>query len=332
MAAPRTYARPMPLGRPSLRGRSVAVTGGAGFIGSHVVDRLIRERPDRIVVVDDLSLGREANLLAARRAHDGVRLYRRDASRLTALREIVRRERVDVLFSLATVPLPASHVRPARTVNVIVRLASAAVEIARLGEIGALVHCSSSEVYGSAVRLPMAESHPLHAMTPYAAAKAAADLVVRSYWETFDIDAAIVRPFNTYGPRQNDRRFAAVIPATLRRIQAGRAPIIHGHGRQTRDLTYVTDVADAIVRAYLAPAARRRVTNVGSGFETSVADLVRRISELAGGVRPPVHTAARRADVSRQRADASAARALLGFRPRVPLDEGLARTVRWYLS
>lgn len=318
--------------RPSLRGRSVAVTGGAGFIGSHVVDRLVRERPERIVVIDDLSLGREANLVDARRAHERVRLYRSDASQLDQLRRIARRERVEILFSLATIPLPASHVRPARTVRVIVHLATAAAELARAGDVGSVIHCSSSEVYGSAVRLPMAETHPLGALTPYAAAKAAADLVVRSYWETFDIDAAIVRPFNTYGPRQNDRRYAGVIPATLRRIARRQAPVIHGHGRQTRDLTYVTDVADAIVGAYLQRSTRRRVLNVGSGRETTIADLVRALSEFAGSARPPIHDDARRADVSRQRADATAARKILGFRPRVPLEEGLARTVRWYLS
>ena len=326
MAAER---RPLRL---TLRGRSVAVTGGAGFIGSHLVDRLVDYGPRRIVVIDDLSLGRRANLNDARRRHEGIRLYVADASRARVLSGILRKERIDVLFSLATNPLPASHVHPLRTVDRIVRLATVAAELARRGEFRTLIHCSSSEVYGTAIDAPMSEAHPLAPRTPYAAAKAAADLIIRSYWETFDIDATIVRPFNAYGPRQNEADYAAVVPATLRRIREGRRPVIFGDGTQTRDLTFVKDTARALVDAYRKPQTRRRVINIGSGREITIAELVSRIGGLAGRALPPMHAAERKADVRRLVADVSLAQELIGFRTRTPVDVGLRRTVAWYLA
>ncbi len=212
----------------TVAGKSVLVTGGAGFIGSHVVDRLVDRGARRIVVVDNLWLGTRENLRTARSRHRRIRLYVADATRLRTLREIVRREEVEVVFSLATIPLPASHERPRWAAETITRMALVVAELARLGEFQTLVQCSSSEVYGSAVRVPMTEDHTLNPLTPYAAAKAAADLVVRSYWETFDIDATIIRPFNTYGPRQNARGYAGVVPITLRRIRSGLPPVVFG--------------------------------------------------------------------------------------------------------
>lgn len=317
---------------PTLRGASVLVTGGAGFVGSHLVDRLVDKGPRRIAVLDNLWIGSRENLNEARRRHAGVRLYEADATSLTAFRDVLRRERVDVVFDLATWPLPASLTRPRQSAEQISRMATVAAELCRLGEFQTLVHCSSSEAYGTAQQVPMTEQHPLNPETPYAAGKAAADLVIRSYWETFDIDATIVRPFNTYGPRQADGLYPGVIPATLRRIRDGKAPIIFGDGQQTRDYTFVTDTADALIGAYLAPQTRRRVINVGSGTEISIGDLVTTIARLAGHAVAPVHVDERKADVRRLVADTTLARELFGFVPRVPLDEGLRRTVKWYLG
>lgn len=317
---------------PSLRGRSVLVTGGAGFIGSHLVDRLVEEGPRRIVVVDNLWLGKRSNLAAARKRHPAVRLHVADAASQTALREIIRRERVEVVFSLATIPLPASHARPRWAADRITRMATVAAELCRLGEFATLMHCSSSEAYGTAVTVPMSEEHPLGALTPYAAAKAAADLVTRSYWETFGIDAAVVRPFNNYGPRQNEGDWAGVVPLTLRRLREGERPVIYGDGAQTRDFIFVEDTAHALVRAYLEPRTRRRIINVASGHEITIADLIERLSALMGRSFDPIYRPERAADVHRHVADVSLARELLGFAPRVGIDEGLRRTVEWYLS
>lgn len=318
-------------GKLSLRGASVVVTGGAGFIGSHLVDRLVREEPRRIDVIDDLWLGRRANLRDAVK-RGPVRLHIMDATSLAAVREVMRSARTDVVFDLATIPLPASLVRPRWAYERIVRLATVCVELARLGAYETLIHCSSSEVYGTAMRVPMSERHPLDAVTPYAAAKAAADLLVSAYWRTYGIDAAIVRPFNTYGPRQNRGDWAGVIPLMLDRIARGEPPQIQGDGSQTRDFLYVTDVADAILRAYQEPASRRRVLNIASGREVRIARLTALLLRLTRSRARAVHLPARAGDVRRHLGDASAAKRVLGFKPKVGLEEGLSRTVRWYAT
>ncbi len=319
------------MAEPTLRGRSVIVTGGAGFIGSHLVDRLIGEDPAKITVVDNLWLGKRANLADARR-RSGVDLRVVDAASWTAMRKVLRRTQADVVFGLATIPLPASLARPRWATDRIVRMATVLAELVRLGEYGTLVYCSSSEAYGTAARVPMTEEHPYDVETPYAAAKAAGDLIVRSYWRTFGIDAVIVRPFNTYGPRQNDGDWAGIVPLTLRRLRDGVPPVIEGDGKQTRDLLYVSDTVEALVRAYRVTASRQRVVNVASGVEVSVLDIVRRLCRIAGYRGEIVHAPPRPADVRRHRGDATLARELLGFRPRVRLAEGLRRTVAWYLG
>ncbi|MBI4349626.1 MAG: GDP-mannose 4,6-dehydratase [Elusimicrobia bacterium] len=315
-----------------LKGLSVVVTGGAGFIGSHLVDRLIEEEVGRITVIDSMWLGRRENLADAMARRPDLVLEVLDASRPVALRNAIRRARPDVAFALATVPLLASHERPRWSTEMILKLTTVLVDLARTGDLGRLVHCSSSEVYGSAVHVPMTEDHPLLPETPYAAAKAAADLIVRSYWETFDIDATIVRPFNTYGPRQNDRRYAGLIPVTLRRIQRGDPPIVYGDGEQTRDFTHVSDTVDGLVRAAVAPASRRMVINVASGREVSVNSLVAMLLQLSGSDLVPIRMPERIADVRRHLADITVARETIAFASRVDLAQGLGETVRWYLD
>lgn len=307
------------------------MTGGAGFIGSHLVDRLIRERPARVVVIDNLRCGNRANLAGAL-GRSGVELRVIDATSQLAVRAALRRAKADVVFGLATIQLVASLVKPRWAADQIMRMATVLAELARLGEYQTLVYCSSSEVYGTAVRVPMSETHPYNVETPYAAAKAAGDLVVRSYWRTFGIDATIVRPFNTYGPRQTDGDYAPIIPLTIRRLREGSPPVIQGDGRQTRDYLYVTDSADAIVRAYRAPATRGRVVNVASGIEVSIAEIVGRLCRLMRYKGEITYVPTRLGDVRRHRGDASVARALLGFRPRITLTQGLRRTVSSYLE
>jgi UDP-glucose 4-epimerase len=308
------------------------VTGGAGFIGSHLVDRILEEGPRKLTVIDNLWLGRRENLRDAKRAFPALKLQVIDATSFPAMKAAMKTAAADVVFDLATIPLPASLSRPRWAAERIYRMATVISELARLEAFTTLIHCSSSEAYGTAIEAPMSEEHPLNVETPYAAAKAAGDLVVRSYWQTFGIDACTVRPFNNYGPRQNDRAHAAIIPKVLRGIQQGVVPTIAGDGEQTRDFMYVTDTAEALLRAFEVNDARHRVMNVGSGRETSVNDLIRRLCALTGFKEAPRYQPARIGDVRRHLADVALARKVLGFDPKVDLDEGLKRTVEWYLA
>jgi UDP-glucose 4-epimerase len=316
----------------SLAGRGVLVTGGAGFIGSHLVERIARDAPRRLVVVDNLFLGREENLAEARRQFPGLKLYTQDAADYDAMGAIIAAEGIDVVFNLAIVPLPASLVNPRWTVDHNVALTTVPCELQRQGYFQTLVHFSSSEAYGSAAYVPMDERHPTVPSTPYAASKVAGDHVVLAYRETYGADAAVVRPFNNFGPRQNAGAYAGIIPIVVGHALRGEPIVIFGDGEQTRDFVFVRDTADAAVRIYEQPATRGRVINVASGTETSVNVLVRELLAALDCDVPIVHEAARPGDVRRHAGATELARELIGFTPSTDLRSGLVETVAWYRS
>jgi UDP-glucose 4-epimerase len=188
-------------------------------------------------------------------------------------------------------------------------------------------------VYGTAQRAPMDEDHPLHPHTPYAAAKAATDWTVLSYGGTFGLDVVLVRPFNTYGERQNDGAYAGLIPIVVRRVLAGEPVLVHGDGEQTRDMTYVSDTVAGTLAAAVSAEAVGGTFNLGHGSESSVNAMVAAILAALDRPEHPIeHVAPRPGDVRRLLADTSRARAAFGYAPRVSLEDGLARTVRWYVS
>ncbi len=212
-----------------------------------------------------------------------------------------------------------------------VGLALVPCELLRAGAFETLIHVSSSEAYGSAAYVPMDEVHPPVPSTPYAASKLAGDQVVLSYQHTFGLDAAIIRPFNNFGPRQNAGSYAGIIPIVVQRATAGEPIEIYGDGEQTRDFVFVRDTADAIVRMYEEPATRGRIVNVASGREVSVNALVRLLLEAVGTDVPVRHVDARPGDVRRHWASIDLARELIGYEPRTSLRDGLVETVAWYL-
>lgn len=313
--------------RPTIRGSGILVTGGAGFIGSTLVDRLLDEGAREVVVIDNLFCGREENLKDA--ISRGVTLYKDDAEIATSLEYIFERHSVDIVFNCATKALNYSFLNPANAFDTNVRIALNLLELQRKGRFKTLCHFSTSEVYGTAVYEPMDEAHPRNPTTTYAAGKAAADLAVESYIRMFGVDAVIVRPFNNYGPRQNYQGYlAGVIPVTAYRIARGGVPEIHGTGTQSRDFIYVDDTVDAVVKVYPLLKAGESV-NISTDGQVAIGDVVTRVAGLMGFRGEILRKEARASDVLCHNASNEKIKSLIDYRL-TPFDEGLARTIDWY--
>jgi UDP-glucose 4-epimerase len=314
---------------PVIKGKRVLVTGGAGFIGSHLVDSLVEAGAEHIVVVDNFFLGNEANLAQSR---EHIVLYRDDASDWGTMNAIVKSEKIEVIFNLATIALNYSFFNPYTAYMVNVNLADTMLRLLRENAYKTLIHVSSSEAYGTALYSPMDEAHPLNPTTPYAAGKAAADLMIESFYNMEPhLDISIIRPFNNYGPRQNlVGQLAAIIPATARRIKNGEMPVIEGDGLQTRDFIYVTDTARALIKAYEAEESRRKVINLGTGIELPICDLIEGICNFYNYEGKIDRRPERPADVRRLCASSELAKKVLGFEPIISFNEGLHLTLKWY--
>ena len=305
----------------------VLVTGGGGFIGSHLVERLVSLGATTRVLVRYTSSG-TWGWLDDSPVKSQMDVFAGDICDRDVLARAM--QGVETVFHLAAlIGIPYSYDAPASYLRTNVEGTLAALQTALAAGVRRVVHTSTSEVYGTALHVPIDERHPLQTQSPYSASKAGADLMATAFHRSFGLDVVTVRPFNTYGPRQSAR---AVIPTIITQALAGSA-IRLGHLSPTRDFTYVADTVDAFVRAADAPDATGQVFNIGSGQEISVGDLVRTIQAITGTTVPVVTDAARdrpeASEVERLCADASRARATLGWSPRYRLVEGLTETVAW---
>ena len=314
--------------RESLANKTILVTGGAGFIGSHLVDLLLKEGAAHVVVIDNMFLGSEDNLIDAM-ASGKVTLYRDDAELSTSLEYIFARHAIDVVFNLATKALNYSFLNPANAFDTNVKVALNLLVLQRRGLFKTLCHFSTSEVYGTAVYEPMDELHPRNPTTTYAAGKAAADMAVESYVRMFDVDAFIVRPFNNYGPRQNHKgMLAGVIPMTAVKLMTGVAPEIHGDGTQSRDFIYVTDTVDAVLKLYrLQPSGE--TVNISTDNQISINELIPRICSYFGYSGDIVRKEGRKSDVLCHNASNEKVKSLIDYQL-TSFDEGLDLTLEWY--
>lgn len=306
------------------------VVGGAGFVGSHLVDLLLKHGAEKVVVVDNMHLGTLENLYSAMQTKKAI-VYREDARYFSALDNIIDREKTEVIFNLAVKCLPYGFVDPEGSFMTGVEIAQNLANLLRKRKYQRLIHFSSSEAYGTAKRVPMSESHPLDPTTPYGAGKAAADLLLQSYYKLFNVELSIIRPFNLYGPRQNMEAYAAVIPVTINRILHSKKPIVEGDGLQTRDFTYVEDAAEAAIKLMSCESAIGNVVNIGQNREYSIHEVVSTICNELNYPQDQIEYAkARPCDVRRLFADVSLAKDLIGYAPHVSFGEGIKLTVKWF--
>lgn len=314
--------------RPTLTDQVVVVTGGAGFIGSHLVDRILKKNPKEVIIIDNMFLGLESNLHEALQ-DSRVVLYKEDIEFVSSLEYIFSKHKPDVVFNCATKALNYSFLNPAGAYLTNVTSILNLLELQRKGLFKTLCHFSTSEVYGTAVYEPMDEQHPKNPTTTYAAGKAAADLAVESYVKMFNLDSFIIRPFNNYGPRQNYKGLlAGVIPITVNRILKGQAPEIHGTGDQSRDFIHVHDTVDTVMKLY--PIMRSGdAINISSDGQISIKDLMKQICKIMNYNGQILYRAERAADVECHNASNKKLYNTIevSFRP---FEQGLEETVEWY--
>ena len=316
----------------SIKGKTVLVTGGAGFIGSHLCDTLLEKGAGKVVCLDNFFLGKMENLQEAT-SHENFVLYHDDARNFGTVQAILGKEQDDVVFNLATIALNYSFFNPFDAYMVNVEIANTLLELLKMEQYRTLIHVSSSEAYGSAKYSPMDENHPTDPTTPYAAGKAAADLMIHSFSKVLDLDISIIRPFNNFGPRQNaEGPLAAIIPATARKIRQGETPMIEGTGEQTRDFIYVKDTVRALVAAYENEDSRGKIINIGSGSDISINYLMKKICDYLGYDGEIERRESRKSDVQKLCASSDRAKKYLGFTPEYTFEEALKETLDWYIK
>jgi UDP-glucose 4-epimerase len=313
--------------------QTVLVTGGAGFIGSHLVAAL-RERGSRVRVFDDLSTGTRENLAEFGDAEfgDDVEFLEGDVADAGAVREACRD--VELVFHLASLvsvpksvedPLLAHAATATGTLNVL--------EAARAHGVRRVVYSGSCAVYGNGYEGAIHERLPPSLLSPYAAAKFAGEAYCEAFSRSLGVETVRLRYFNVFGPRQDPHGpYSAVIPLFVSKVLAGERPVVHGDGGQTRDFVYVDNVVRANLLAAEAPAdvAVGNVYNVGTGASRSVLDMLRTVCETLERPCEPEFGPARVGDVMHSRADITAAERDLDYQPSVDFDTGLRRTIEWF--
>ena len=309
--------------------KKVLVTGAGGFVGSHLVERLLDEGCEVRCFIRYTSrndIGYLADLdIEKSKAIDIVAGDLRDAS---AVRQAMHD--IDVVFHLgALIAIPYSYVHPVEVTQTNVMGTLNVLMAARDIGVEKVVHTSTSEVYGTALYVPIDENHPLQGQSPYSASKIGADKLAESFYNAYDLPIATIRPFNIYGPRQSSR---AVIPTIITQVLSNQ-PVHIGNTAPTRDYTYVTDTVDAFVKIAASDEALGMTINIGSNFEISIGNLINKIIEVTGLNKEIIYDPQRvrpaNSEVDRLWADNAIACNVLEWEPKVQLEEGLKKTIQW---
>jgi len=314
----------------NLKGKKVLVTGAEGFIGSHLTERLVELGAEVTALVQYNSFNNwgwidsfDKNVL------DSIKIETGDIRELDGMNRIVKGN--EVVFHLAAlIAIPYSYLSPMAYVRTNVEGTTNVLEACRNHGVEKIMHTSTSETYGTALYVPIDEKHPMQGQSPYSASKIGADMIAESFYRSFDMPIATVRPFNTYGPRQSAR---AVIPTIISQILAGKKEIKLGSLTPTRDFNYVKDTAEAFIKVAESDNTTGQVINAGSNYEISIGDTVKKIINILGEdikiicdenrLRPE------KSEVNRLWADNTKIKQLTDWAPKYTIDEGLAETVKW---
>ncbi len=309
------------------KGVAVLVTGGAGFIGSHLVERLV-QLGAKVRVLDDFSTGKRGNI-----AHllERVELVEGSLTDVATVRQVV--QGVDFVFHQGAFPSVVRSVEDPLTTHQVNATGTLFLLLAaREGKVKRVVFASSSSVYGDTPTLPKREDMPPMPQSPYALSKLVGEHLCRLFWQLYGLETVSLRYFNIFGPRQDPTsQYAAVIPRFVTALLKGEPPTIYGDGEQTRDFTFVENCVQANLLAATVEGIAGEVFNVGAGRQTSVNELFRLIRSLIGADRiEPIYAPPRQGDVRHSLADITKARQKLGYEPTISLQEGLARTIEWF--
>jgi len=305
-----------------MKGKRVAVTGGAGFIGSNLADELATG--NSVIIIDDLSAGRKENIVSLIEK-DNVRFIKGSILDLSLLQEAFRG--VDFVFHLAALPsVPRSIKDPQATNEVNITGTLNVLLAARDNNVKKVIYASSSSVYGDTPTLPKREDMPPNPRSPYALTKLVGEYYCHIFHQIYALPTTCLRYFNIYGMRQNpDSQYAAVIPRFVARVSRDEPPIIYGDGEQTRDFTFVRDAVEATILAAESDASG--VFNIGSGNRITINDLAKLIARLLATSAKPIYQEPRPGDIRHSLADISKARNF-GYNPKYSLEAGLTETVR----
>ena len=316
----------------NLKDKNVLVTGGAGFVGSHLIDLILKhESPKKVVAASNFFLGRMSNLKEAS-TFPNFKVERCELTDIEEVKDVVINHSIDVVFNLAAIPLPTSLIKPEWSIRKNVDMTINVCQLLREQLFETLIQYSSSEALGTVRQLPMGNSHPSFPETPYAASKLATDHIALSYYNTYGSDIALIRPFNQYGPRQNANTYSALIPKIIKKMRNNEDVFVTGDGSQTRDFNFVKDTVDATLEIYKNPLTRGKITHVGTGVERSILSVAQKTAELMGYKKDFIFTEERIGDVKRHCADSLEAKETIGWEPKTSFEKGMEETVLWYNS
>ena len=305
------------------------ITGGAGFIGSSLCEKYVKEG-HTVICMDNFLSGSLTNIKHLL-DFQNFKLVKGDIRNSDLLDRVVKD--VDFIFNLAAqIHVDRSYVEPKLTFDINIMGTQNVLEMARLYDVKKIIHASTSEVYGSAMNVPIDETHPLNAPHPYGASKIAADRLCYAYAKTYGLNVVIPRMFNVYGPRQKSVGYGGVISIFTRRVLSNFPPVVYGDGSQTRDYTHIDDVVRAYDLLFKYNKKLPEPINFGSGKEISILDLANLIIELSGkkGSLKPVNVSPRIGEVDRLIANAGKANEILEWTPKIGIKEGLNTFIQQY--